>query len=230
MKIGERFLLVLYGLISLLIAGGIGALLWVRDRVSMNVMGGRQFTIHGNHVTMWGLGALAILLAIGAVWMFMMAFRREHSELDKSSVAIQDTEDGDVRVSVQAMDMLVNEAISRIDGIADVKTSITNHGDAVSIHVDLTLNSDVYIPNSTMMMQRSIKSFVEEYSGITVREVTIMVSKIMKVKPRPPLQIPETINHHDDDAVVIHEPEDGVAQHDGDTEHNDDDITEKDLW
>ena len=72
-----------------------------------------------------------------------------------------------------------------------MKTSIVNHEDSISVNIDMTLESDVHIPNVTMLLQRSIKNFIEEYSGIAVRDVTIVVSKIVEVTPRPPLALEE---------------------------------------
>jgi hypothetical protein len=40
----------------------------------------------------------------------------------------------------------------------DIKTSIINHEDSISVSIDMTLASDVHIPNVTMMMQRTIKN------------------------------------------------------------------------
>jgi uncharacterized alkaline shock family protein YloU len=89
------------------------------------------------------------------------------------------------------MDTLVKQAIAHDEGVVDIKTAIVNHEDSISVNIDMTLASDVHIPNVTMMMQRTIKNFIEEFSGIAVREVTIMVSKIIEVTPQPPLALPE---------------------------------------
>jgi uncharacterized alkaline shock family protein YloU len=102
---------------------------------------------------------------------------------------VQHTENGSVRISVAAMDTLVKQAIAHDEGVVDIKTAIINHEDSISVSIDMTLASDVHIPNVTMMMQRTIKNFIEEFSGIAVREVTIMVSKIIEVTPQPPLNL-----------------------------------------
>lgn len=188
-KLADRLLMALYALFGVLLSLGIGALILFRDDFALNV-GPVLITMPTDLVPLLIIAAAALALLLWSIRMLMLIFRRE-SKVDKSSVSVQATENGSVRVSVQAMDMLVRRAVSNTEGVADVKTSIVNHEDSISVHVDMTLNSDVYIPNVTMLMQRNIKSFIEEYSGIAVREVTIMVSKIIEVNPQPPLRIQE---------------------------------------
>ncbi|MEG1514990.1 MAG: alkaline shock response membrane anchor protein AmaP [Clostridia bacterium] len=132
---------------------------------------------------LWPMILMALITAVLLIWsvrVMMVAFYHA-PKVDKSSVSVQNTENGAVRISMQAMDTLVKQAIGQADGVEEIKTAIVNHEDSISVNIEMTLDSDVHIPNVTMLMQRAIKNFIEEYSGIAVRDVSVMVGKIVEV-------------------------------------------------
>ncbi len=183
----DRLLMALFGLVGVAFSLALGALILYRRTFSVNVAG-LVVSLQDNWVTIAVIAAVAVVLLFWAVRMIMLAFWRP-PKVDKSSVSVQNTDNGSVRVSVGAMDMLVKRAVEGTEGVVDTKTRIDNHDDSITVNVDMTLESDVHIPNVTMLMQRNIKNFIEEYSGIAVREVRVMVSRIVEVTPQPPLQI-----------------------------------------
>lgn len=176
-KLYERIAMVIYAVLGLACTACIGLAIWMPGLFSDDWLWG--FVIGGF--------AAVILLSIRSL---RMAFRREPGP-DKTSVSVQNTEDGSVRISVQAMDTLVKQAIGHTEGVAAIKTHIINHEDSITVQIEMTLESDVHIPNITMLMQRSIKNFIEEYSGIAVREVTVMITDIVTITPQPPLALEE---------------------------------------
>lgn len=206
-KFYDRLLLAVFGLIGIALAAVIGALFYFRDNVRLTF--GRFALFLDNTVLSYAIMIVLIVILVGwSIRLLILAFKRE-PKVDKSSVSVQNTENGSVRISVQAMDMLVKQAIGKVDGVVDIKTNIINHEDSITVKVDMTIDSDVHIPNVTLIMQRQIKSFIEEYSGIAVREVTILVSKIVEVQPQPPLQISEPLKREPEiiDQPAALEPE-----------------------
>lgn len=152
--------------------------------------------------------ALVVLLLLAwSVKMLMLAFRHV-PKVDKSSVSVQNTENGSVRISVQAMETLVRQAIGQDDGVVEIKTAIVNHEDSITVNIDMTLTSDVHIPNLTMLMQRTVKNFIEEYSGIAVREVTVMVSSIVEVaQPQLALEDGKPVEEIDEPEALLQQEE-----------------------
>jgi uncharacterized alkaline shock family protein YloU len=183
----ERLLLALTGILGVFFAAALGVAVYFRDQLAVRVSG----IAYGLKEGVWPvliIDAIALIVLIWGLKLLSLAFKRP-PRMDRSSVSVQNSENGSVRISVAAMDTLVKQAIAHDEGVVDIKTSIINHEDSISVSIDMTLASDVHIPNVTMMMQRSIKNFIEEFSGIAVREVTIMVSKIVEVTPQPPLHL-----------------------------------------
>jgi uncharacterized alkaline shock family protein YloU len=185
----ERLLLAFTGILGVLIAAALGAVTYYGDRLTLTIAG-FAVTLKSGVWPAVVLGVVALIALIWALKLLALAFKTEPRQ-DRSSVSVQHTDNGSVRVSVAAMDTLVKQAIGRDEGVVDIKTAIINHEDSISVNIDMTLASDVHIPNVTMMMQRTIKNFIEEFSGIAVRDVSIMVSKIVEVRAQPPLALPE---------------------------------------
>ena len=132
----------------------------------------------------WALLIIAAALYCAwSVYLIVNALSRK-PRIDKSSVSLQSGETGSVRVSIAALDTLVKEAVNNVRGVGDIKTYIINHEDSITVKIEMELLSDEHIPNVTMLMQRDIKNFIEEYSGIAVREVSIMVLAI-KIPEKP---------------------------------------------
>ena len=184
-RLRDRILLILYAALGIAVTLGLALML----------VGGMRVTLMETEFRLgdggWPVVWLAVLCALALIWsvrVLMIALEREPRS-DRTSVAVQHSENGSVRISLAAMDTLVRRAIGEAEGIVEVKTGIINHEDSISVTVEMTLESDVHIPNITMLMQRSIKNFIEEFSGIAVREVRVMVTKIIEVTPAPPLQL-----------------------------------------
>ncbi|MDL2206181.1 alkaline shock response membrane anchor protein AmaP, partial [Eubacteriales bacterium OttesenSCG-928-N13] len=189
LKFRDRLLLALYAVIGILATLGLASAAYLAlfgDLLHIKL--GDVFYLSNDILSKTIIVALVLIMLAWSIWVLMLAFRHK-PKLDKSSVSVQNTENGSVRISVQAMDVLVRQAIGNTEGVVDIKTRIINHEDSITVKVDMTLDSDVHIPNVTMLMQRSVKNFIEEYSGIAVREVTILVSKIIEVTPHPPLAL-----------------------------------------
>ena len=124
---------------------------------------------------------LAALIA-GAIYLIMMAFRPEGSA-PSSSASVQESSEGSVRVSVRAMETLARRAIEQTDGVLDSKLRIINHEDSVRVEIDITIGIETHVPVVTALLQRNVKGIIEEFSGIAVREVVVLVTEIRNNAP-----------------------------------------------
>ena len=187
-KPAERVLLALYALLGLLAALFFGAAAVSPEGLAFQAFG-REFAV-GQNIFSSILAALAALVLLAwSVRLIMLAFKRPPKK-DRTSVSVQNTENGDVRVSIAAMDTLVRQAIGEEAGVSELHSAVENHEDSITVDINMTLESDVHIPNVTMMLQRRIKSFIEEYAGIAVRDVRVMIDKIVEVTPPPAVSLP----------------------------------------
>ena len=191
LRLKDRIGLAVYSLCGMgaaVLTGYLGYLLFT-GRVSVRV------PLLGYVGSVFGSFAVAIIMLVYSLCMLRLALRRK-SKKDRNSVAVQNTQqgNGEVRVSLQALDALVKQAIAgNSEGVADIKTSIVNHDDSISVKIEMGLHGDAHIPNITMLLQGTIKSFIEEYSGIAVRDVSIMVKTIIPVMPQLAIEKKEPV-------------------------------------
>ncbi|MDO4547417.1 MAG: alkaline shock response membrane anchor protein AmaP [Clostridia bacterium] len=160
----------------------LGAIITIMAAVA--IYSGMEIHVFNYVITLNSGAGPVIAVAIAAIgmliWSYALlraAFGRRGS-LDNSSVSLSDNENGNVRISIQAMDSLVKRAIGDLSGIASIKTNVLGNEDSISVEVNMALESDVHIPNATMLLQRTVKNFIEEYSGIAVRDVSVLVTSV----------------------------------------------------
>jgi len=209
MKIWDRIVLALYALLGLALVGWCGVSI-VAPALADEITALLRDAWQTNTVLMIVMCAAALVLVVWTVRIFLLAFKHEPRK-DKSSVAIQNTENGAVRVSVAAVDALVRQAIGNSEGVMEVKSKIFNHEDSISVKVEMTLAGNAHIPNVTMLLQRNIKAFIEEFSGIAVRDVSVLVTSIVPVEG--PVAIAEKATAEDEGRPeIVVEPEVPAAE------------------
>lgn len=125
---------------------------------------------------------LLAALITGAIYLIMLSFQPEGSA-PSSSASVQESSEGSVRVSVRAMETLARRAIDGTDGVLDSKLRIINHEDSIRVEVDITIGIETHVPAVTALLQRNVKGVVEEFSGIAVREVVVLVTEIRNNAP-----------------------------------------------
>ena len=115
------------------------------------------------------------------------------------------------------METLARRAIEQTEGVLDSKLRIINHEDSVHVEVDITIGIETHVPVVTAMLQRNIKGIVEEFSGIAVREVVVLVTEIRNnasaALPAPKDEqmqqvviVPEQVEHTVEPAVAEDTP------------------------
>ena len=112
------------------------------------------------------LVALAVLL-ISAV----LPGKRRRS----SSFAIQKNENGTVRISLKALDALVQKCLNQHAELKVVTSSLFSDEESIRVDVHITLQSDISMPLAISALQKQIKRYLEVCSGVTVKEVRVFV-------------------------------------------------------
>jgi len=188
MKVSDRILMALYAFIGAIVLTVSGVCTVAPDLAEL-----LGLAVHNGLENWIALQILLLLLIIVllacSVRLMMLAVRREGSA-PSSSAAVQESVNGAVRVSVRAMETLVRRAVSQTDGVLDSKIRINNHDDSVTVEADLVVGIEAHVPAVTALLQRNVKGIVEEFSGIAVREVVVLVTEIRDNAP-PALPAPK---------------------------------------
>ena len=117
-----------------------------------------------------GVAAAMVLLAL-RLFSIMLPKKKKHS----SSFAIQHNENGMVRISVKALEALVQRCLNQHPEIKVVSSSLFSDEETVRVDVHIALQSDISMPLAISSLQKQIKRYLEACSGVKVKEVRVFV-------------------------------------------------------
>lgn len=116
------------------------------------------------------VGVALVLLLLG-IHSLSLLFRRHR---DKGFI-MQNTELGDMSISMQAMKNMVKRCIDTHEELKVTNTRIHRTRDGVAVDIRVSLSSGVNIPLTVNALQKQIKHYITSCSGVDVKEVRVMV-------------------------------------------------------
>lgn len=123
-------------------------------------------------------GIVLALYVIFAVLSFVFILKKKQRDDDSGFITVISDDSGKTRIAVGAIEQMIRIAVHGIDGIAELKTGITNELDAISISVNVSVISGVHIPTVTANVQRTISNYIELNCGVAVRQVCVSVNAL----------------------------------------------------
>ena len=135
------------------------------------------------------LGWSALALALG-VYAFTRSLRGRKT---KSAFVVQETENGELRISIKAMENLVQKCVDMHDELHVVSTQIENTREGVEVSLRISLANNVSIPLAVTSLQKQIKQYIVACSGVDVREVHVSVETASGGVDDSPYLVPEII-------------------------------------
>lgn len=176
MSLGKKTVLFLHWLASLVLAVlAVGLCFWLEL-----VQKGAEMVngwIGASKAEILGIALLGVyvLLAVLSV-VFIFSGSRKRGE--RGFITVDSSEAGRTRIAIGAVDQMIRQAVRGVDGVVDMKSSIINCEDAISIHANITIVSGAHVPTVTMNMQRAVRSYIELNCGVAVREVCVSVNAL----------------------------------------------------
>lgn len=92
-----------------------------------------------------------------------------------SNFAIQRNENGMVRISLKAIETLVQKCLNQHAELKVVTSSLYSDEETIRVDVHIMLQSDISMPLAISALQKQIKKYLEACSGVTVQEVRVFV-------------------------------------------------------
>lgn len=123
------------------------------------------------------LVVLAIVLALFAL--LLIAVTLPAAKKRSSSFAIQQNENGMVRISLKALETLVHKCLDQHAELKVVTSSLYSDEESIRVDVHVTLQSDISMPLAISALQKQIKRYLEACSGVVVQEVRVFVDGAM---------------------------------------------------
>ncbi|MGM0437108.1 MAG: alkaline shock response membrane anchor protein AmaP [Bacillota bacterium] len=95
---------------------------------------------------------------------------------------INSTDLGDINITLGAIDNLVKKIVKKREGIFEINTDINNSESGLNIDLSIKVYSDYIIPELTNELQKVVKSYLEDTTGVTVNSVQVLVNEINNEK------------------------------------------------
>lgn len=123
--------------------------------------------------TRFALIGVAVVMVLFALRLFTMVLPKKKQK--SSNFAIQQNENGMVRISVKALEALVQRCLSQHAELKVVTSSLYSDEESVRVDVHITLQSDISMPLAISSLQKQIKRYLEACAGVNVKEVRVFV-------------------------------------------------------
>ena len=123
--------------------------------------------------------AFAVVYILLCIAVVVLIFRRDGKRAERGFITVDSAETGRVRIAVGAIEQMVKQAVGAVDGISDMRISISSVDDAIAINVNVALLNGSHVPTVTLNMQRAIRQFVEMNCGVSVRSVSINIQSVV---------------------------------------------------
>ena len=118
------------------------------------------------------LCALAVVLVLCGIYVFCFVFPHKPD----GKFVSQSLEQGELLISMTAMEAMVRKCVDMHGDLSVTDLDLKDSRSGVVIRLCVDLASGVSIPLTADTLQRQIKQYVQECSGVSVKEVTVYVS------------------------------------------------------
>lgn len=122
-------------------------------------------------------GLLFFLAFLLGAWVIYPFFTQK---IKKKINVINNTELGEVDVTLDALENLVQGVAIQQEEIEEIKTKLEPTEEGIKIHLTGKVYQSTMIPELTKNLQKVIKSYIEDTTGVRVEEVKILIDNIYK--------------------------------------------------
>ncbi len=125
-------------------------------------------------VSIWTIGIVLILISLRMLYITMRVGSGTPPSID------QRTDYGDIRISIETVENLTLKAAGRVKGVKDLKARVSVEDAGLQIEIRALVDGDTSIPQLTEEVQREVKGYLEEITGIPVSFVSVYVANIIQ--------------------------------------------------
>ena len=122
---------------------------------------------------------ISICLILLGVFHFILSVSRDQGKDRIPALAtISSGEGGDIQISLQALDNLIQRAAQGVQGVVDTKNKIKPVDSGIAIFIQAGVKPDISIPDTTVLLQQEVKQQLETMAGVKVLEIKVLVNTI----------------------------------------------------
>ena len=125
-----------------------------------------------NQIILGFVGALLIFLAIYLIL--------QKTQIDKGNLSVvQKTSFGEIKISIESIKRLTLKVVKGMGEITETRPEIDIlKSGGIKIDLHLSVKQDINIPELSEKIQRKLKEYLLETSGIETKEIKINIDKI----------------------------------------------------
>jgi len=120
----------------------------------------------------WVTGAISLLVLVSSLRLLYSAFAQPRMQL------VHETELGEVRISREAVETLVQRVARQIRGVREVRARVGLTGDGVTASARIWVSPDVGIPALAQQLQEELRRAMREVVGVELSALTLKVENI----------------------------------------------------
>lgn len=185
-RVADRVLVALAGLVLIALSAGVAAEAFFAVPLTGALAASLASRETVNRVIVASCAAVLLLLGL---YCGAMLFRRRGG---KRGFVLQRTENGELSISIRAIEGLVQKCVDQHDELHINGMSLQNARDGLIIRLRVALAGGVNIPLAVGALQKQIKQYVTACSGVDVREVRVQVeTSAARLKQPSAYAVPE---------------------------------------
>ena len=85
---------------------------------------------------------------------------------------------GEIHLSLEAINNLIIRSAQTVRGVKEVKPRIKTLSEGIAILLTVVINPDLDIPETTTNLQDNVAKYLQEYGGIDVLEIKVLVENV----------------------------------------------------
>lgn len=121
------------------------------------------------------MGVFGIVIALRVMVAMAMDTPQSESTAAPTSIHLSTSDYGSTYVSLAAIDAMAQRHCRNVQKVKECMTNVTSCENGVRIAIKLVLSNEANIPEITASLQKSLKEYVEELSGVAVADVSILI-------------------------------------------------------
>ena len=171
MKWGSRLGITLYLLAML--AALIGVLVFALNLMPQEYLANALTYLFYDTLTQMIAGVVVLVLLALTILMLVALWRRPRAQ----TALITTTENGTVRMTVAALDVLVQAVLKQFPAVVENKSDIRVGETGISVYARICFKEGVLVKEISEQIQQAIKKEIEDSTGIVVTAVQLFVDK-----------------------------------------------------
>jgi uncharacterized alkaline shock family protein YloU len=126
----------------------------------------------------WQSGVIFLIAFILGAWVIYPFFTGGN----KSTTLIKETGLGEIDITLEALNKLVESISLQQEGIVDINTNLKARDSGIYISLKGKVITGVPIQDISSNLQETVKAYIEDTTGVKVREVKVLVDGINEEK------------------------------------------------